>query len=67
MTFIPEMLRIAEEIEPIITGLLVLMIVLFFPSGILGSLAGMSDLGKFSLSRRLREIKAWFNPKGSIR
>lgn len=67
MTFVPELLRIAEEIEPIITGLLVLIIVLFFPAGILGSLAGMANPGSFSLSRRLREIKAWFSPKGSIR
>lgn len=38
MTFVPEFLRVAEELEPIITGALLLLIILFFPKGILGTL-----------------------------
>jgi branched-chain amino acid transport system permease protein len=38
MTFIPEFLRISGEIEPIITGTLLLIIILFIPTGIIGSL-----------------------------
>jgi branched-chain amino acid transport system permease protein len=35
MTLVPEFLRIAREIEPIITGLLVILLILFLPRGIL--------------------------------
>jgi branched-chain amino acid transport system permease protein len=38
MTFIPEFLRGTKEIEPIVTGILLLIILLFFPGGILGTL-----------------------------
>ncbi|MBW1915165.1 MAG: branched-chain amino acid ABC transporter permease [Deltaproteobacteria bacterium] len=36
LTYIPEILRIAEEVEPIITGFCILFIILFMPDGILG-------------------------------
>jgi branched-chain amino acid transport system permease protein len=38
LTFIPEFLRITKEIEPIVTGILLLIIILFFADGILGTL-----------------------------
>jgi branched-chain amino acid transport system permease protein len=38
MTFVPEYLRVVREIEPIITGVLLLIIILFFPGGILGTI-----------------------------
>ena len=36
MTIMPEMLRIAKEVEPILTGLLVILLVMFLPNGLLG-------------------------------
>ncbi len=35
MTFVPELLRITREIEPILTGLLVIFLILFLPRGLL--------------------------------
>jgi branched-chain amino acid transport system permease protein len=59
MTLVPEFLRIAENIEPIITGILVLLIVLFFPGGILGSITQVPRLDVPSLLSRLRDIETW--------
>jgi len=59
MTFLPEFLRVAKEIEPLITGALLVMIILFFPGGILGTLRQFPRLGPASLSARLGEIKNW--------
>jgi len=36
MTFAPESLRIAKEIEPILTGALLILLMIFLPGGILG-------------------------------
>jgi branched-chain amino acid transport system permease protein len=38
MTFVPESLRITEAIEPILTGALLILLVIFLPGGILGLL-----------------------------
>jgi branched-chain amino acid transport system permease protein len=38
MTIVPEVLRIAKEVEPILTGLLVILLVMFLPDGLLGLL-----------------------------
>jgi branched-chain amino acid transport system permease protein len=35
MTFVPESLRIAKEIEPILTGALLILLIIFLPGGIL--------------------------------
>lgn len=35
MTFVPEWLRIAKEVEPILTGFLLLLLVIFLPGGVL--------------------------------
>jgi branched-chain amino acid transport system permease protein len=40
MTFVPESLRIAKEIEPILTGALLILLIIFLPGGIL-SLIGL--------------------------
>lgn len=38
MTIVPEILRIAKEVEPIFTGLLVILLVMFLPNGLMGLL-----------------------------
>jgi branched-chain amino acid transport system permease protein len=40
MTFVPEFLRVSREIEPILTGALLIFLVIFLPGGIL-SLGGL--------------------------
>jgi hypothetical protein len=35
MTFVPELLRVSKEIEPILTGGLLIFLVIFLPGGIL--------------------------------
>jgi branched-chain amino acid transport system permease protein len=47
MIFLPEFIRELKEVEPLITGALLVMIVVFFPGGILGTIKG------FRLSRSL--------------
>jgi len=61
MTMVPEILRVTKEIEPIITGLLVLIIVLFFPGGILGSIVHFPRLKIATVSQRLRTIGDWIS------
>ena len=46
MTFLPEFLRIAQEVEPVITGFLLLVIILFLPGGILGASLSLAKLGR---------------------
>jgi branched-chain amino acid transport system permease protein len=36
ITFIPEYMRVAKEREPIITGIIIILIIIFMPMGILG-------------------------------
>jgi branched-chain amino acid transport system permease protein len=36
MTFVPEFLRITEGVEPIFTGILIILLILFLPDGLLG-------------------------------
>jgi branched-chain amino acid transport system permease protein len=36
MTVLPELLRIAKEVEPIFTGFIVILLVMFLPNGLLG-------------------------------
>ena len=38
MTFVPETLRIAKEVEPILTGALLILLIIFLPGGILSLL-----------------------------
>jgi branched-chain amino acid transport system permease protein len=53
LTVVPETLRISKEIEPIYTGIIVILLVMFFPDGLLGlfsswrrSLHPMSNISK---------------------
>ncbi|HJX03773.1 MAG TPA: branched-chain amino acid ABC transporter permease [Dehalococcoidia bacterium] len=46
MKFVPEFLRIAENISPIIVGTLLIVLILFLPRGILGLLDRDAYLGK---------------------
>ena len=58
MTFVPEYLRVVREIEPIITGVLLLIIILFFPGGILGTIRKFPNLSLESLNARVKKIGA---------
>ena len=59
MTFVPEYLRVVKEIEPIITGLLLLVIILFFPGGILGTIKNPPDFSLQRFKSELSKIKIW--------
>lgn len=59
MTFVPEYLRVLKEVEPIITGILLLIIILFFPDGILGSIKNSSSAGLDRFKSGMGGIKAW--------
>jgi branched-chain amino acid transport system permease protein len=63
MTFIPEYLRVVKEAEPIITGLLLLVIILFFPGGILGSLKNLPGKGSISFKSRLKDLSKWLKQR----
>lgn len=67
MTFVPELLRIADLFEPMVTGGLLLVLILFFPGGIVGTLQKFPRLGLASLSARIEEIKAWLVGRGNLR
>lgn len=58
MTFVPEYLRIVKEWEPIITGVLLLVVILFFPGGILGTIKSPQALNMNSLRSILKSLKA---------
>jgi branched-chain amino acid transport system permease protein len=63
MTLVPEFLRIAREIEPIITGLLVIVLILFLPRGLLslfGTPGGSSSTGE-KIVRIKETLKSPFN------
>jgi hypothetical protein len=38
MIVVPELLRIAKEVEPVFTGIIVILLVMFLPDGLLGLL-----------------------------
>ena len=57
MTFVPEYLRVVKEWEPIITGILLLIVILFFPGGILGSIRSPRALNPGSLRSLLQRLK----------
>ena len=57
MTFVPEYLRIVKEWEPIITGVLLLVVILFFPGGILGTIRSPRALNMDNLQSLLGRFK----------
>lgn len=59
MTFVPELLRVVKEFEPIITGGMILVIILFFPSGILGTLQKFPHFSLAKVFARIKEIRRW--------
>jgi branched-chain amino acid transport system permease protein len=63
MTFVPEMLRIAKEVEPIITGVLLLIIILFFPGGLLGTMKGLFRLASAEARSGQTEDRAFASRK----
>jgi branched-chain amino acid transport system permease protein len=63
MTFVPESLRIAKEIEPILTGALLILLIIFLPGGIL-SLFDSRRRHSEGISRIIRAIKKSFLPIG---
>ena len=58
MTFVPEYLRIVKEWEPIITGALLLVVILFFPGGILGTIKGPQGLHMSNLQSLFKSLMA---------
>jgi branched-chain amino acid transport system permease protein len=59
MTFIPEYLRVIKEIEPIITGALLLVVILFFPGGMLGSIVNADAFKWNNIVQRFNKIRSW--------
>jgi len=58
MTFVPEYLRIVKEWEPIITGILLLAVILFFPGGILGTIKSPQALNMGNLRSIFKSLKS---------
>jgi branched-chain amino acid transport system permease protein len=55
LTFIPELLRFLKGNEPIFTGALIILIVIFLPQGLLGFISSLRDkLTAGRIARRLR-------------
>ncbi len=54
MIFVPELLNIAQDIQPIIFGSMLVIIIVFFPGGIIGSLKKLNQkkIGKKNEIRR---------------
>lgn len=61
MTFVPEVLRITSEIQPIIFGVLLIVLILFLPRGIIGSLHEARKMPIYD--KMAKEIRAWLSNK----
>jgi len=55
MTLVPEFLRVGKEIEPILTGGILILLVIFLPGGILSLPERMGSLATAFLSRIKRK------------
>ncbi len=61
MIVAPELLRIAKEVEPVFTGLLVILLVMFLPDGLLGLIGHSRPSGPAeNLSRVARWVREAF-------
>jgi len=60
MTFVPEILRISKEVEPIFTGLVIILLAMFLPDGLLGLLKQWQNrpLPGVSIARISKWIRA---------
>ena len=56
MTFVPELLRIGQEIEPILTGAVLILLVIFLPGGIL-SIGEVISATRLKLWKRNRTVQ----------
>lgn len=65
MTFAPEALRAFKEFEPMITGGLILVIILFFPGGILGTLQRFPRFSLANVFARIEKIRRWVLTRGA--
>ena len=61
MTFVPELLRVGKEIEPILTGGLMVFLVIFLPGGILSLGERLSRIREIFLKRNRMVWKAKVN------
>jgi branched-chain amino acid transport system permease protein len=59
LTFVPETLRLASELEPIITGVIIILLILFLPDGIMSLFAGKKKSG--GVKDRLVRIQGLVN------
>jgi branched-chain amino acid transport system permease protein len=59
MTFIPEWLRITSAFNPVFTGAFLIIVILFFRGGILGTLLNKLPVPK--ISKALTVASGWFN------
>lgn len=59
MIVIPELLRVAREIEPVYTGIILILVVIFLPNGLISLIIKGPQKGDLSrvLSRLCRRIK----------
>lgn len=55
MTLVPEFLRIAEEMEPIITGFIIILLILFLPDGLM-SLTGLRKRSPSAVGRAIEHL-----------
>jgi branched-chain amino acid transport system permease protein len=64
MTFVPEILRITKEIEPMVTGLLLILLIIFLPKGLLSlfALRGKAAYPSENIARIGRAIKSLLVP-----
>lgn len=64
MTFVPEQLRVIDEYNTIVTGLLLIVIILFFKGGIIGIVRNLARTKPADLWRRAREVIGGRRPQG---
>lgn len=62
MIFVPEMLRVVNAVAPILTGVVLILLILFFPSGLLGLLQW-----RFAAIKIIKEVYSYMNPSKLLR
>jgi branched-chain amino acid transport system permease protein len=65
MTFVPEFLRIARDVEPIITGVFMMLLILLLPRGVLGLMLSTTAAARpsESIAGINRILMQWLMPK----